>query len=249
MPEWFDNAIIISVKKFGEQDGVISFLTGNHGRYVGLCKGAFSKRLVGTVQLGNLVQIKWNARLEEHLGKVKVELESAYASRFFSDSGRLLTLSCLCGMCSLLPERENVTDFFEKTLQQIILLETENFQERYARWEVELLKTLGFGLDLSSCALTGTTEDLVYVSPRTGRAVCRSAGLAWKDRLLPLPTFLKADNLAASNTLEVKKALDLTGFFLENHVSKTLDCSIPAVRRRLVYYLQTNRLVSGVENE
>ena len=233
MPEWTDGALIVGIKKFAERDAVLSFLTQNHGRHSGLVKGVFSKRHAGDFQIGNLVQISWKARLEEHLGTVKAELLTAYAVKVLDDPARLTALSCLCAMCSLLPERENVPDFFEKTLEQIALLPFDGWAARYALWETALLKALGFGLDLSACAVTGETEDLIYVSPRSGRAVSRHAGEPWRDKLLELPAFLRngKDELDSG---EIKKALKLTGFFLENHVLKTLDCTIPAVRSRLI---------------
>lgn len=236
MPEWTDSALIIGVRKFAERDAVVSFLTQNHGRHNGLVKGAFSKRHAGDFQIGNLVQIRWSARLEEHLGTVKAELLTAYAAGILNDPPRLTTLSCLSAMCAFLPERESIKEFFQKTLEQVALLSFDGWAERYARWEVELLKALGFGLDLSVCAATGTTRDLIYVSPKTGRAVSRQAGEPWHDKLLPLPAFLRENSPAPDNE-EIKKALNLTGFFLENYVLKTLDCTIPAVRGRLIAFL------------
>lgn len=233
MPEWTDCALIIGVRKFAERDAVLSFLTQNHGKHSGLVKGAFSKRHAGDLQIGNLVQIIWKARLEEHLGTVKAELLSPYAAGVLDDSKRLTALSCLCAMCSLLPERENVSDFFQKTLEQVALLQFNDWEARYAKWEVDLLKALGFGLDLSACAVTGETRDLIYVSPKSGRAVSRQAGEQWRDKLLDLPDFLHENTMPPDNG-EIKKALKLTGFFLENYALKTLDCTIPAVRARLV---------------
>lgn len=233
MPEWSDNALIVGIRKFAERDAVISFFSQNHGRCSGLVKGAFSKRNAGDLQIGNLVKINWKARLEEHLGTVRVEPLTAYAANVWDDPVRLTALSCLCAMSSLLPERENIPDFFQKTLEQIALLHFDYWEKRYALWEVDLLKVLGFGLDLSACAVTGETRDLIYVSPRSGRAVSRQAGEPWRDKLLALPAFLLNDGLS-TNTQEIKKALKLTGFFLENYVLKTLDCTIPAVRERLI---------------
>lgn len=233
MPEWSDNALIVGVRKFAERDAVFSFFTQSHGRHGGLVKNAFSKRRAGDLQLGNLVRIKWKARLEEHLGTVGVEPLTAYAVNVWDDPVRLTALSCLCAMSSLLPERESVPDFFQKTLEQIALLHFDGWEKRYALWEVDLLKVLGFGLDLSACAVTGETRDLIYVSPKSGRAVSRSAGTPWRDKLLALPAFLINDEMPA-DAPEIKKALKLTGFFLENYVLKTLDCTIPAVRERLI---------------
>ena len=233
MPEWTDSALIIGIKKFAEQDGVFSFFTQNHGKYSGLIKNAFSKRQAGNLQIGNLVQISWKARLEEHLGTVKAELLTSYSASLLDNPPRLTALSCISAMCSLLPERENVSDFFQMTLEQIALLQFDGWAARYALWEADLLKALGFGLDLSACAVSGTTDDLIYVSPKSGRAVCRSAGEPWRDKLLMLPSFLREKNISPDNK-EIKKALKLTGFFLENYVLKTLDCTIPAVRERLI---------------
>ena len=205
MPEWTDSALIIGIKKFAERDAVVSFLTQNHGRHSGLVRNAFSKRHAGDLQAGNLVQISWKARLEEHLGTVRAELLTSYAASVLDDSKRLTALSCLCAMSSLLPERENVPDFFQKTLEQIALLCFDGWETRYAKWEVDLLKALGFGLDLSVCAATDTTEELIYVSPKSGRAVSRQAGEPWRDKLLALPAFLK-DDAAVSSDEEIKKA-------------------------------------------
>ncbi len=237
MPEWSDNAIIIGSVKFAERDAIISFLTQTHGKCRALCKGVFSKKSAGTFQIGNLVQLTWKARLEEHLGTAKVELLNAYCVPVLSDPERLTALSCLCAMSALLPERENVEKFFRNTLEQIALLSFDGWETRYCRWETELLKTLGFGLDLSACAVNGSTEELIYVSPKSGRAVSKTAGEPWKDKLLPLPAFLRDQNVEPDQNEEIKKALNLTGFFLENYVIKTLDCTIPAVRRRLVGFI------------
>lgn len=234
MPEWSDSALVLSVRKYAEQDAVVTFLTQNHGRYGGLCKGAFSKRLSGTFQAGNLLQISWKARLEEHLGTIRAELLTSYCAAVLDDADRLAALSCICAMSGLLPERENVSDFFRETLEQIALLSFDGWQERYARWEVSLLKTLGFGLDLSACAVTGQTDDLVYVSPKSGRAVSGKAGEPWRDRLLVLPGFLLETGREPENPEEIENALILTGFFLENYAAKTIDCTIPAARIRLL---------------
>ena len=234
MLEWTDAGLVLSVRKFGENDAVVCFFTAEHGRYAGLCKGAFGKRNAGVLQQGNLVGLRWKARLEEHLGTVSAELSTAYAARFLDEADRLTALSCICAMSDLIPEREPVGDFFKKTLEQIALLEFGGWPERYVRWETELLALSGFGLDLSSCALTGTTRGLAYVSPKSGRAVCAEAGEPWKEKLLILPEFLTVSGKAPKDLEDLKNAFFLTGFFLENHLSKTLDCRIPAVRARLV---------------
>ena len=234
MPEWSDCGVIVNVRKYAETGAVVTFFTQEHGRYNALCSGAFSKRNSGTFQVGNVVQIAWNARLEEHLGTAKVELLTPYAAAVLSDSERLCALASASALLSLLPEREPNPDFFEKTVKLLAVLPFDGFLEAYARWEVDLLSALGFGLDLSACALTGKTSDLCYVSPKSGRAVSREAGAPWADRLLVLPAFLTDGEKSAENREEIKKALKLTGFFLENYGAKTVDYRIPVARNRLI---------------
>ena len=234
MPEWSDCGVVVNVRKYAETGAVVTFFTQEHGRHNALCSSVFSKRNSGTFQIGNLVQIAWNARLEEHLGTAKVELLTPYAAAVLADSERLSVLASACALLSLLPEREPNPDFFEKTVGLLAVLPFDGFWEAYARWEVDLLSALGFGLDLSACALTGKTADLCYVSPKSGRAVCREAGAPWADRLLALPAFLTHADKRAENREEIKKALKLTGFFLENYGAKTVDYRIPTARNRLI---------------
>lgn len=234
MPEWSDCGVVVNVRKYAETGAVVTFFTQEHGRHNALCSSVFSKRNSGTFQIGNLVQIAWNARLEEHLGTAKVELLTPYAAAVLADAERLSVLASACALLSLLPEREPNPDFFEKTVGLLAVLPFDGFWEAYARWEVDLLSALGFGLDLSSCALTGKTADLCYVSPKSGRAVCREAGAPWADRLLALPAFLTHADKRAENREEIKKALKLTGFFLENYGAKTVDYRIPTARNRLI---------------
>lgn len=234
MPEWSDCGVVVNVRKYAETGAVVTFFTQEHGRHGALCSSVFSKRNSGTFQIGNLVQIAWNARLEEHLGTAKVELLTPYAAAVLADAERLSVLASACALLLLLPEREPNPDFFEKTVKLLAVLPFDGFLEAYARWEVDLLSALGFGLDLSACALTGKTSDLCYVSPKSGRAVSREAGAPWADRLLVLPAFLTDGEKSAENREEIKKALKLTGFFLENYGAKTVDYRVPVARNRLI---------------
>ncbi len=240
MHKWSDTGLIIDLQKFSEKDAIVTFLTLSHGKHKGVCKAAFSKKNIGSFQLGSLFEISWKARLEEHLGTAKAELLKSYCVDILEDSNALTVLSALCAMSCLLPERENVSDFFKSTLEQMILLPHKGVFERYAHWEVLLLKELGFGLDLSSCAVSGETKDLIYVSPNSGRAVSKKVAEPYKHKLLSLPEFLICKEKQPLNNAEIKKALHLTGFFLENYVIKTLNCSIPAVRSQILKKLSTD---------
>lgn len=229
--DWQDDGIILSVRKHGESSAIVNVLTRGHGRHAGLVRGGSGKRLNGILQPGNKIQARWHARLSEHLGSYTVEPMKAYAAAALSDARRLAALTSACALIEAsLPEREPhpaILDGFEILLGA--LEDDSVWPVIYVKWEIGLLAELGFGLDLAHCAATGTTEDLTYVSPRTGRAVSTAAAMPYKERLLPLPAFLIDRNAEA----DIASGLQLTGYFLENHVFQHRDTEIPAARRRL----------------
>ena len=191
---WTDNSIILSARKHGETSAVVRLLSQSHGVYGGVIRGANSKTNRGIIQPGNVVEATWNARLSEQLGTFKCELQQANAAHIMADSGKLSALTSACALIeSALPERHPYPRLY-LIFQEFLatLIHDIPWQEAYVQFEMELLADSGFGLDLTSCAATETTKDLIYVSPKSGRAVCRTAGEPYKDKLLPLPAFLKA---------------------------------------------------------
>jgi len=229
--DWQDDGIILSVRKHGESSAVVNLLTRTQGRHAGLVRGGSGKRLSGILQPGNKVQARWHARLPEHLGTYTVEPIRAYAAAALSDARRLAALSSACTLVeAALPEREPHPAILDALEVLLGALEDDTvWPVIYVKWEIGLLAELGFGLDLAHCAATGATEDLTFVSPRTGRAVSTAAAQPYKERLLPLPAFL----LDSSAEADIADGLRLTGYFLENHVFQHRDTEIPAARRRL----------------
>ncbi len=229
--EWQDDGIILSVKKHGESSAIVNLLTPTQGRHAGLVRGGFGKRLRGILQPGNKVQASWRARLPEHLGNFIIEPVTAYAANALADANRLAALSSACALIEAsLPEREPHPAVLEGL--EILLGSFEDddvWPIIYVKWEIGLLTELGFGLDLTKCAATGTTGDLTHVSPRTGRAVSAAAAQPYKERLLALPGFLLDSSVPAN----IDEGLRLTGYFLENHVFQHRDTELPSARRRL----------------
>ncbi|NKB57816.1 MAG: DNA repair protein RecO [Alphaproteobacteria bacterium] len=235
--DWTDRGIVLSARRHGESSVILSLLTVEHGRHAGVVRGGQSRRQRGVLEVGNLLSASWRARLEEHLGNFTVELETGHAARVLDRADRLAALSALCAtLDGCLAEREPHPALFASTLHLIETLENGPFAARYAMWEFNLLGELGFGLDLTSCAATGVTEDLIYVSPRSGQAVSRSAGEPYRDKLLALPEFLKGGTLA--NADDVLNGLRLTGYFLDRHVSQPEGRSLPDARERLIGLLR-----------
>lgn len=232
---WTDDAFILSVRRHGESSAVVHLLTCGHGRHAGLVRGGAGKGMRGVLQAGNRVAARWQARLDEHLGYLTCEAVAAHAAQVMADAGRLAALAAACALAdSLLPEREPHPGMFAALEALIGDLEAEasSWPASYVCWELVLLAELGYGLDLSSCAVTGTTEDLAWVSPKSARAVSTAAGAPYADKLLPLPRFLLEGGGGTAE--EVTKGLALTGHFLERHVLAPQGTAMPAARIRLV---------------
>jgi len=230
---WIDEGVILSVRPHGETAAVAEIFTRTHGRHLGLVHGGRSGRLRPVLQTGNHVEAVWKARLAEHLGQVRVELRRGYAAMVMEDALALAGLSSMCALARLLPERDPHPSLFEVTLFVLGFLdEGAVWPALMVRWELALLDELGFGLDLSSCAATGTKEDLIYVSPKSGRAVSASAGEPYKDKLLRLPTFLVKSRQGAIMPQDVIAGLTITGHFLEARVLIPRGEEMPEARLR-----------------
>lgn len=233
---WTDEGVILSCRAHGETAVVAELLTREHGRHAGLVLGGRSRRLRPALQTGNHVDVSWRGRLAEQLGQFSIELRRGFAAEAMATGGaaQLAALSSIATLLRLLPEREPHPALFEVTLFALGFLDdTSVWPALLVRWELALLTELGYGLDLSQCAATGRNDQLVYVSPRTGRAVSASAGEPYRDRLLALPGFLagRAGGVAQRDVID---GFRLTGHFLEQQVLAPRGLAMPEVRTRLV---------------
>ncbi len=237
--EWRDEGILLWVRRHGEKNAVIEALSADHGRHAGLVRGGASNSVSSLLQPGAQLSLEWNARLSEHLGNYKIDLIRSRAATIMTDRARLACLNVISALLvQFLPEREPNKDIYLLTVDLVdALAEGDRFWPfRYAQWELKLLEVLGFGLDLSKCASTGQTDDLTFVSPRSGRAVCRTAGAPFADRMLPLPAFLLDGRSPQFG--DAREALRMTGYFLHNWVCEAYDVKeLPETRNRLVRLL------------
>lgn len=240
--EWSDEAVILSVRPHGETAAVVELLTRSHGRHSGLVHGGRSRKSRPVLQMGNHVSASWKARLSEHLGHMTLELQHGYAAASMDDAAGLTALTSLCSLSRLLPEHDPHPNLYEITLFVLSFLDDPAvWPALYVRWEVALLQELGFGLDLSSCAATGTTQDLAYVSPKSGRAVSLEAGRPYQDKMLPLPVFLTKTRPTGPNAVvtpgDVSAGLTLTGHFLAARILGPREITMPDARQRLAHML------------
>jgi len=232
---WSDEGIILAVRPHGETATVVEILTRSHGRHLGLVHGGRSRRHRPVLQMGNHVEATWKARLADQLGHMSVELVRGYAASAMEDPAALAGLTAICTLARLMPERDPHPNLYEVTLFVLAYLDDSSvWPALLVRWELALLDELGFGLDLTQCAATGTNDDLVYVSPKSGRAVSASAGEPYRDKLLALPPFLLPGRQAALAPGDVAKGFALTGHFLETRVFRPRGEEMPEVRARLI---------------
>jgi DNA repair protein RecO (recombination protein O) len=242
---WTDEGVLLAVRRHGESGAIVSVLTARHGRHAGLVRGGFGRRARPVYQQGNSLQVTGRARLDEQLGALSGEIKMPLAARLMADPARLAGLAAACALLeTTLPERDPHPDLYA-TLRAFLeqLVEGRAWLEGYVCFELALLAELGFGLDLSRCAVTGTSDDLVYVSPKSGRAVSRSGAGRYADRLLALPGFLLGATPA--DGAQLAAGLRLTGAFLRRHLFDASERAMPEARDRLLARLA--RLARSIE--
>jgi DNA repair protein RecO (recombination protein O) len=233
--QWTDEGIVLSVRTHGETAAVVELFTRAHGRHLGLVHGGRSRKLRPVLQTGNHVDATWKARLSDQLGHVTLELRHGYAAEAMENVAALSALTTLATLTRLLPERDPHPNLYEITLFVLGFLgDVTVWPALLVRWELALLEELGFGLDLSECAATGANDQLIYVSPKSGRAVSASAGEPYRDRMLALPQFLTKSRTGVVTAQDLADGFALTGHFLETRVLGPHGEALPEARGRIL---------------
>lgn len=233
--EWRDHGIILSARTHGESAAIVEVFTPDHGRHVGVVRGGASRKMAPVLQPGAQVDVAWKARLEEHMGAFVIEPIRSRAALVMTDRLALAGLNAVTAMLSFtLPEREVHRPLYARTEGLMDLLgQMDLWPLAYLHWELALLEEMGFGLDLTSCAVTGATQGLAYISPRTGRAVTRQGAGEWADKLLPLPPCLRREGDAPDT--EIAEGFRVTGYFLSETLAPELGRKpVPEARQRFV---------------
>ena len=233
--EWRDTGIVLSRRLHGETSVIVDVLTPSQGRHLGVVPGGRARKMAAVLQPGSQVDVHWRARLEAHLGKFTIEPVRSRSAAALSDRLALAGLNAVTALLSrLMPEREAMPELYQRSEQLLDLLGQGNvWPLAYLQWEMLLLDSLGYGLDLSRCAATGARDNLIYVSPRTGRAVSAEGAGAWAQRLLPLPPVMLG--ASAFEDKEIVSGLRVTEYFLAGHVCANLGIErLPSARGRLI---------------
>lgn len=235
MIEWRDQGALLSAREHGETSVIIEVFTPEHGRTLGVVRGGISRKLAPHLQPGNQIDVTWKARLEDHLGAFTVEPQRSRATQAMGDRLSLAGLQAVTTLLSLcLPEREAHPALYDRTIRLLDLLgQPDLWPLAYLQWEMAFLEEMGFGLDLSACAVRGTNENLCYISPKSGRAVSEQGAGKWASRMLPLVPVMAGQGEATGP--EIARALGTTGYFVEHRLLASLgDKAMPAARARLI---------------
>lgn len=233
--EWRDQGILLSTRRHGETSAIIEMFTPEQGRHMGVVRGGTSRKVAPHLQPGAQLDVSWRARLEDHIGSFAVEPVRSRAAAAMGDRLALAGLNTVTAMLSFcLPEREPHRGLYQRTEMLLDLLgQGDLWPLAYLKWELNLLEEMGYGLTLDACAVSGTAEGLIYVSPKSGRAVSEKAAGEWADRLLPLPPVLRGEGDGAD--AQVAEGFRTTGYFLEHHLAKDLGNNpLPEARARFV---------------
>lgn len=229
-----DIGIIIAKKPLQENCFIITLFTENHGLYSTLVRQS-SKKSIIIYQEGNIVDFLWQARLHEHLGFGKCELIKSYTGSLITNKTKLYAFNSIISIIKIaFHERENHNNFFPVFAKYLHNLADNFVFEEYIRFELAILQESGYSLDLSQCAVTGSGENLHYVSPKSGRAISLSSGLPYHNKLLILPKFLT--NQAANDTIEERnQALQLTSYFFNRYLFR--NNQQPIAREKFIDYV------------
>jgi len=233
--DWRDHGILLAVRRHGETSAIIEVFTETHGRHAGVVRGGTSRKIAPILQPGAQLDVTWRARLEDHIGTFQVEPIRSRAAAVMGSRQALAGLNAVIGVLSFcLPEREAHGGLYRRTEQLMDLLgQDEVWPLAYLRWELALLEEMGFGLDLTRCAVTGVQDGLTFVSPKSGRAVSEVGAGEWADRLLPLPGALVGKGEAPD--AEIAQGLETTGYFMRHKLAQELlHKPLPEARQRFV---------------
>lgn len=236
--EWVDEGIILGVRKHGETSAIVEVMTRHHGRHLGLVRGGRSRRMQPVLQIGNSIDIVWRARLDEHLGSFQVEPVRLRAAQLMENAIGVNGIQALAAILRLLPERDPHENLYE--ILEVIIDNLEapaDAGELFVRFELTVLNELGFGLDLEACAATGVKTDLLYISPKSGRAVSAQAGEPWKDKLFLYPEFLHSGKRMAATGASLTAAFAMTNFFFDRHIYTPRGIECPNSREGFIQAL------------
>lgn len=232
---WSSEGFVLSLKPHNEKSYILEVLTREHGKHKGLIRGVHSKNIRSIIEPGNEITAHWSGRLETHLGNYSVEGIKSWSSLILSERERLCALTSACSLITTtIAEKQPNENIYSglKFLIQILTSNNNEWIKDYIIWELNLLTEIGYGLDLSKCAVTNEKNNLVYVSPSTGSAVTEAGAGTYKNKLLRLPKFLIDSKISISKE-DIDDGLKLSEFFLKKWFFQPNNLNFPESRNRL----------------
>ncbi len=233
-------AIVVALRPHGEHGAIVRLMTPGNGLEACYVRGARGRRLRPVLMPGNQVEATLSARTEAQLAQGTVELVHSRGP-LLHEALPAAAIDWICALsATALPESQPYPRIYQALDGLLAAIEAapsaSGWGAALVRYELLLLAELGFGLDLESCAVSGGNDDLVAVSPRSGRAVSAAEAEPYSGKLLPLPRFVREGGMAAWP--EILDGLALTGHFLMRDLITDRSAPVAEARARLVERLR-----------
>jgi len=229
-------AIVCALRNHGEHGAIVRLMTPEHGLQAAYVRGARGKRMRPVLIAGNVVEAQLSARTDTQLPQAAIELVHSRGPLLTEPLPASAIEWATVLTATALPEGQPYPRLYEVLEGLLDAVEAapsaSGWGAALVRYELMLLAELGFGLDLESCVVTGANDNLVAVSPKSGRAVSAAEAGPYAGKLLPLPAFIREGGRA--NWPEILEGLDLTGHFLLRDVLTDRLKPVGEARTRLV---------------
>jgi DNA repair protein RecO (recombination protein O) len=229
-------AIVCALRNHGEHGAVVRLMTPNNGLQVGYVRGARGRRMRPVLIAGNVVEARLSARTDTQLPQATVELLHSRGPLLSEPLPAAAIEWATALTATVLPEGQPYPRLYEVLEGLLDAVEAapsaSGWGAALVRYELLLLAELGFGLDLDRCAVSGSNDNLVAVSPKSGRAVSAAEAEPYAGKLLPLPSFIRGGGRASWQ--EIADGLELTGHFLSRDLLTDRAKPLVETRARLV---------------
>jgi DNA repair protein RecO (recombination protein O) len=224
---WDDSAYLISKNKYSENSIIAEVFTENHGKISGIIFGGTSKKIKNYLQIGNKIYVNYNSKSVTRIGYFKIEILKALTPLYFDENQKLSCITSAMHLIKLLTaEAQSNKEIFKLIDKFFKILTSDNWIQEYIFWELELLKLLGYDLELKTMAEKEIVDSEVkyYVKSSSEKKI--------------IPNFLIDENNIDVNLKNLLKGLKLVSDYLEKSILKPNNLNLPNSRTHFINLLK-----------
>ena len=214
---WDDSAYLISKNRYSENSIIAEVFTENHGKISGIIFGGTSKKIKNYLQIGNKIYVNYNAKSSTRIGYFKIEILKALTPLYFDENQKLSCISSAMHLIKLLTaEAQSNKEIFTLIDRFFEMLTSDNWLQDYIFWELELLKLLGYDLELKNMVEKEIVDDKInyFVKSSTEKKI--------------VPNFLIDDNFENVDLTNLLRGLKLVSDYLEKSILKPNNLNLPS---------------------